>query len=123
MVHCRPVDVSAREKEVAERLDKERELTKDRLPHPVSRTSSRTASDRTLANRTRTPPPVANNLSPPLTPPSPKLFGVVSANLRPSVSFANAASTKRATLDKPEEEIKDDIKPNVAELTETLTVA
>lgn len=112
---AKPVDVSAREKEVAERLDKERELTKDRPSHPMSRTSSHTASERTL-NRTRTPPP-ATNVSPPLTPPSPKHFAVVSANVRPSVSFANVASAKPATApERPEGEMKNDITLKAAEL-------
>jgi RNA recognition motif-containing protein len=115
---AKPVDVSAREKEVEERLDKERESTKDRLPHPMSRTSSRTASERTLINRTRTPPPVSNTTSPPLTPPSPKpSAGAVSANVRPSVSFANVASAKRAAaLERPEDEVKNNIAPQTAEL-------
>jgi RNA recognition motif-containing protein len=115
---AKPVDVSAREKEVAERLDKEREVPKDRLPHPMSRTSSRTASERTLVNRTRTPPPVSNIMSPPVTPPSPKPSGAVSANIRPSVSFANVASTKRAAaLERPEDEAKNEITLQTAELT------
>lgn len=86
--------MSSREKEVAERLEKDRETTKDRFTsHPMSRTNSRTAS-----LRTRSPPPASGISSPP-TPNSPKLPSpVVSANVRPAVSFASAASAKREAL-------------------------
>ncbi|KAF8510948.1 hypothetical protein BU17DRAFT_54978 [Hysterangium stoloniferum] len=90
---ARPVDVSAREKEVEERLAKEREETAaaaprhtmsretsrqatargDHPPHPLSRDSSRQASHRG--------PPAARKSS---TPPA-------SATVRPAFSFANAA--------------------------------
>lgn len=89
---ARPVDVSSREREVAERLEKDRESTKDRLTsHPVSRTSSRTAS-----LRTRTPPPATSTTNNPPTPNSPKL--PISATVRPAVSFASAASAKKEAL-------------------------
>ncbi|KAJ7284714.1 hypothetical protein C8J57DRAFT_700523 [Mycena rebaudengoi] len=54
---ARPVDVTSREKEVAERVEKEREAVKEKLT--MSRTSSRQASERTPFNRTRTPPPAS----------------------------------------------------------------
>jgi len=92
--NARPVDVSSREKEVAERLEKDRETTKDRLAsHSMSRTSSRTAS-----LRTRTPPPATSMTGTPPTPSSPKLPSLVnSGTVRPAVSFASAASAKRET--------------------------
>jgi len=87
---ARPVDVSSREREVAERLEKDREL---RLTsHPMSRTSSRTAS-----LRTRTPPPATSITSTPPTPNSPKLPSPISATVRPAVSFANVASGRKET--------------------------
>jgi translation initiation factor 4B len=90
----RPVDVSSREREVADRLEKDREMTKDRLAsHPMSRTSSRTAS-----LRTRTPPPAPSITSTPPTPHSPKLPSPISATVRPAVSFASAASAKKEAL-------------------------
>src|ERR1700683_5019371 len=90
----RPVDVSSREREVAERLDKDRETNKDRLAsHPMSRTSSRTAS-----LRTRPPPPAPSITSPPPPPNSPKLPSPISATVRPAVSFASAASAKKEAL-------------------------
>ncbi|KZP27393.1 RNA-binding domain-containing protein, partial [Athelia psychrophila] len=86
---ARPVDVSTREKEVAERLEKDRETTKDRLAsHTMSRTNSRTAS-----LRTGTPPPSATKTPP--TPASPKLPHAVASTVRPAVSFASAAAAKR----------------------------
>jgi translation initiation factor 4B len=92
--NARPVDVSSREREVAERLEKDREITKDRLAsHSMSRTSSRTAS-----LRTRTPPPATSITNTPPTPNSPKLPSLLtSATVRPAVSFASAASAKKET--------------------------
>jgi len=88
---ARPVDVTSREREVAERLERDREVTKDRLAsHPISRTSSRTAS-----LRTRTPPPAPSITSTPPTPNSPKLPTPITATVRPAVSFASAASVKK----------------------------
>jgi translation initiation factor 4B len=83
---CRPVDVSSREKEVADRLEKERESSK--TTHPMSRSSSHTASDRNASNRIRTPPPAQALSSTPLAP------SIASANVRPLVSFATAAAAK-----------------------------
>jgi hypothetical protein len=83
--------VSSREKEVADRLEKERESPK--TTHPMSRSSSHTASDRNASNRIRTPPPAQALSSTPLTP-SPNL-PIASANVRPLVSFATAAAAKK----------------------------
>ncbi len=79
----RPVDVSAREKEIAQRVEKGR----DRLS--MSRTSSRTGSERPPA-RPRTPPtsttPTASSPRAPSRVPAP--------NVRPTLSFANVAANK-----------------------------
>lgn len=102
----RPVDVSTREKEVVERLEKERESTKERITHPMSRSSSHTASDRIPGNRTRSPPPTIAAVSTPSSPISPKISNAISsANVRPSLSFANVASAKKEkALDKNDED-------------------
>ncbi|ETW82934.1 hypothetical protein HETIRDRAFT_238319, partial [Heterobasidion irregulare TC 32-1] len=84
---AKPVDVSAKEKAVAERLDKEREVTKERLAHqqPMSRTSSRAGSDRTGTPKI----PQSNSV-----PPSPRATSAV-ASIRPAFSFADAAGAKK----------------------------
>ncbi|KAH7912305.1 hypothetical protein BJ138DRAFT_1148629 [Hygrophoropsis aurantiaca] len=90
---ARPVDVSSKEKEVTARIEKEREAVKERIPHSMSRTNSRQASERVPGNRTRTPPPQATS---PSTPNSPRLSNPLpAANVRPSFSFANAASVRK----------------------------
>ncbi|KII89606.1 hypothetical protein PLICRDRAFT_39716 [Plicaturopsis crispa FD-325 SS-3] len=91
---AKPVDVSSREKEVSERIEKERESI--RVPHPMSRTSSRAASER---GHGRTPP-TSTIGSTPGTPTSPKFTN--QAAVRPSISFADAAAAKTA-----EEEAQD----------------
>lgn len=67
----RPVDVSAREALVAERLEKDKEATKDKvIQHNMSRTSSLAASVRerdTSASRT-TPPTASSSLASPTSP-------------------------------------------------------
>ncbi|KAI0313177.1 hypothetical protein OF83DRAFT_1142553 [Amylostereum chailletii] len=90
---AKPVDVTAKEKAVTERLEKEREATKDRLvQHPMSRNSSRAGSQR---GQTRSPPMAS-------VPPSP----VAAANVRPTFSFAAAAGVKQS----PPEAVKKDVK-------------
>lgn len=89
---AKPVDVSSKEREVVARLEKEREAIKERVPqHSMSRTSSRQATERSGA--TRTTPPQA--VSSPTTSHSPIS---TSSNVRPSFSFANAASKKVPTV-------------------------
>ncbi|KDR79063.1 hypothetical protein GALMADRAFT_244838 [Galerina marginata CBS 339.88] len=88
---ARPVDVSSRDREVAERLGRERELTQEKLT--MSRTNSRTGVERTLVSRPQTPPaPSINSQSKlsPAKPPGPSLVPTV----RPSLSFANVAAKK-----------------------------
>ncbi|KAF8207268.1 hypothetical protein K438DRAFT_1917623 [Mycena galopus ATCC 62051] len=103
---ARPVDVTGREKEVTEKVEKEREIIKEKLT--MSRTSSRTGTERTLFNRTRTPPPG----SAPQSPKSPKLAPVAAPKppapstaptVRPSLSFASAAAKKENVPEKKAE--------------------
>ncbi|KAK2463489.1 hypothetical protein APHAL10511_004575 [Amanita phalloides] len=77
---ARPVDVSHRDKEVSERLEREREAVKERLS--MSRTSSRGATERTAQNVVKSPQ-TASFGTPALSP-----------NVRPSLSFANVAASK-----------------------------
>uniref|UniRef100_A0A0W0FKE3 Putative citrate synthase n=1 Tax=Moniliophthora roreri TaxID=221103 RepID=A0A0W0FKE3_MONRR len=98
---AKPVDVTSREKEVSERLDKDRE----RLA--ISRTSSRTGKERPPMNRaaSQNNPPSSNSNAPPSAKPiSPSL----AANVRPSFSFANAAANKGGNTDKDEDKSADD---------------
>lgn len=84
----RPVDTVAKEIAVAERLEKEREQARDRASHhPMSRTSSRAASQRGEPRGPASP-------SSPKAVESPKLAAAV-ANVRPSFSFASAAAGKK----------------------------
>lgn len=106
---------------MAERLEKDRETTKERLAsHPMSRTNSRTAS-----LRTRTPPLAASVPKTPPTPVSPKLPSAVASTVRPAVSFASAASAKRealaaAAVKIEEERRKEETYGQVVEVTEEL---
>ncbi|CAK5268591.1 unnamed protein product [Mycena citricolor] len=101
---ARPVDSANREKEVEERIEKDREVSKEKLS--MSRTNSRTAMERTPFNRTRSPPPES-----PQSPQSPKLTPVGSSkpaistapSVRPSLSFASAAKKDNVTETKKEE--------------------
>ncbi|KAJ7510276.1 hypothetical protein B0H11DRAFT_1701456, partial [Mycena galericulata] len=104
---AKPVDVSSREKEVAERVEKDREVIKEKLS--MSRTNSRSATERTIFNRTRTPPPS----SAPQTPTSPKLAPAAvpkpaapstAPTVRPSLSFASAAAKKENVPEKKAED-------------------
>ncbi|KIK94215.1 hypothetical protein PAXRUDRAFT_26003 [Paxillus rubicundulus Ve08.2h10] len=86
---AKPVDVSSKEREVTSRLEKEREIPKDRGPQPsMSRTSSSQATERGPVHATRAPPSTS-----PSTSGSPT-SSAASANIRPSFSFANAAGAK-----------------------------
>jgi translation initiation factor 4B len=83
---AKPVDVSSKEREITARIEKDRDIIKDRGPqHSMSRTSSRQANERGPAHTARAPSVSGS----PITP-------VTSAGVRPSFSFANAASTKLA---------------------------
>ncbi|KAI0049004.1 RNA-binding domain-containing protein [Auriscalpium vulgare] len=115
---AKPVDVSAKEKVVAERLEKERESAKERFgQHSMSRTSSRTGSDRNAS--TRTPPASAGATS---VPPSPRAQNAPPANVRPTFSFAAAASAKKVggvddVSEEPDAPKVEDVTAAVGEVT------
>ncbi|GBE88454.1 hypothetical protein SCP_1302690 [Sparassis crispa] len=94
---AKPVDVSAKEMAAEERIEKERETTKERVSHhTMSRTSSHTASLRDYPTAHATPPAsaVASPTTPPLEPHK-SLPSAAGANVRPSFSFANVAAGKK----------------------------
>jgi hypothetical protein len=95
---CRPVDVSSREKDIADRLDREKEHLKDRSFHSMSRTSSRAASERNHVGTPRTPPAQLSNDLSASPPSSPKPTPAISSTVRPSLSFANVAGTRKENL-------------------------
>jgi translation initiation factor 4B len=102
------VDVTAREKVIAERLDKEREVTKDRVgQHSMSRSNSRQGAPRT--------PPYGRSGDVSL-PPSPRVSHDPAANIRPTFSFAAAAGGGGKRV----EETKEDEEPKVNDITEQL---
>ncbi|KAJ7086016.1 hypothetical protein B0H15DRAFT_844986 [Mycena belliarum] len=110
---AKPVDVTPREKEVAERVEKDREMVKEKLT--MSRTSSRTATERTAFNRARTPPPG----SAPQSPKSPKLgptaapkVASTAPTVRPTLSFASAAAKKENV---PEKSAEGDVEPKAVD--------
>lgn len=104
----RPVDVSAREAEVAERIEKEKEKLSQQ--HAMSRTSSRAGSDRGVPRRGSVDPgssqPSPTMSSQPTPPPR------LGPNVRPAVSFAAAA--KHDSVDKGDSGVED-ITKKVAE--------
>lgn len=112
-LRSRPVDVTAREKVIADRLDKEREVTKERVgQHSMSRSNSRQGTDRSGAPRS---PPVARSGDLSL-PPSPRAIQSPVASIRSTFSFAAAAGGKRD--ESTEDEIKvNDIAEQLGEVT------
>lgn len=102
------MDVTAREKAIAERLDKDREATKDRVgQHSMSRSNSRQGVPRT--------PPFgrSGDLS---LPPSPRVSHDAAASIRPTFSFAAAAGGVKIADESKEE----DETPKVSDITEQL---
>nr|GAT60936.1 translation initiation factor 4B [Mycena chlorophos] len=98
---AKPVDVTNREREVTERVEKDRQIMQEKLT--MSRTNSRTGIERPGFGpaRTRTPPP-ASPKSPKLAPaatPKP-----AASTVRPSFSFANAAAKKENVPENKTEE-------------------
>ncbi|KAG6853963.1 hypothetical protein C0991_012109 [Blastosporella zonata] len=100
---ARPVDVTGKEQEVTERLEKERDFTKERIT--MSRTNSRQASERAPLTGTGTPPTSAGvsaagssiaSASPKIAPKS------LAPSVRPTLSFANAAAAKKEAAAKEE---------------------
>jgi translation initiation factor 4B len=97
----RPVDVTAREKVIAERLDKEREAAKERVgQHPMSRSNSRQGADR--ANTPRSPFTRGGDIS---LPPSPRVTQPP-ASLRSTLSLA-ASAGKRDEIEEDEPKVND----------------
>lgn len=92
----RPVDTLSKETAVADRLEKEREQVRERVSHAshtghaMSRTSSRTASQRGEPRSTTSPTSTA-----PTSPKGEAPRNPPAANVRPSFSFANAAASVR----------------------------
>jgi len=91
----RPVDVSSREKEVADRLEREKGAQHERFT--ISRTTSRTGIERNHTNRS---PPPSSSAVPDIKPASSRTSGPnVTPKVRPTLSFANAAA-KREPMSK-----------------------
>ena len=97
----RPVDVSAREAEITQRLEKGREEIKDRVQHHnMSRQSSQQARTRGPVAASDDGKAPADATSPSVTtPPSPSspraAHASISSTVRPTFSFASAAAAKR----------------------------
>ncbi|PPQ82330.1 hypothetical protein CVT26_013149 [Gymnopilus dilepis] len=96
---ARPVDVSAREKEVAERLQREREATQGKLS--MSRSSSRSGVDRSAVGRPQTPP--SSSVNAPSKSPAKSVGPSLAPSVRPSLSFANVAAKREAVSRKAED--------------------
>ncbi|KAI0782266.1 hypothetical protein C8Q75DRAFT_504507 [Abortiporus biennis] len=119
---AKPVDVTAKEAEVAERLEKDREVTHERVMHSMSRTSSRNASHRG-EHRGEHHPPRGQT---PVSPSSPKsgeaspkvLHPSTTANVRPAFSFAHAAAGKKDQADQSAEKTDDIVEETVEKLGE-----
>ena len=94
LTDCRPVDVSSRDKEVADRLERDREANLEKIA--MSRSDSRTGRDRNLASRPQTPP--ASKLSTQTSGPP-----TLTSTVRPSLSFANVAAKKESSASRNEE--------------------
>ncbi|KAG6811208.1 hypothetical protein H0H92_008570 [Tricholoma furcatifolium] len=110
---ARPVDSATKDKEVTDRLDKEKEVVKERIV--LSRTNSRQASERTPLASAHTPPTsagvsAASTASPKAAPKS------LAPNVRPTLSFANAAAAKKDLASK--EEKKEDVEKAAEKVAE-----
>ena len=88
-----PVDVSSREKEVADRLERDREANLEKIV--MSRSNSRSGTDRNLASRPQTPPA---SLHSKLSSSSQTSGLTLAPTVRPSLSFANVAAKKESTV-------------------------
>ncbi|KAH9999198.1 hypothetical protein BJV74DRAFT_949882 [Russula compacta] len=106
---AKPVDVTARDKAITERLEKDREANRDRIgQHPMSRSNSRQGGDRSGAPRS---PPFTRSGDASL-PPSPRVGQASASSTRSTFSFAAAAGGKR------DESAEDE--PKVNDITEQL---
>ncbi|KAL4074999.1 hypothetical protein V8B97DRAFT_1660255 [Scleroderma yunnanense] len=110
---AKPVDITSKEREISARLDKDREAMKERIPHhSMSRSSSRQAAERP-GGAVRTPPQALSSLTashPPIS---------TSANVRPSFSFANAASAKVSAMNNEDRRINEE-EPVIGGVTEQM---
>jgi translation initiation factor 4B len=107
------VDVTAREKVIADRLDKEREATKERVgQHSMSRSNSRQGTDRGAPRS----PPVARSGDLSL-PPSPHAIQSPTASIRSTFSFAAAAGGKKEGLTEDDETKVNDVTEQLGEVT------
>ncbi|KAH8093701.1 hypothetical protein BXZ70DRAFT_948768 [Cristinia sonorae] len=92
---AKPVDVTAKEAAVLEKLERDREQTKERVQTSMSRTSSRTGTQRGPRGETAQ----AGTATPPVAPASPKAESpkptLAASTVRPSFSFASAAAGKK----------------------------
>ncbi|OBZ72667.1 putative RNA-binding protein sce3 [Grifola frondosa] len=120
---AKPVDVSAKESAVADRIEKERETTREKVsherpPHNMSRTSSKAGSQREYSHpgHPRGHPHPASPSSTAQSPTSPTQDPpkLPIANVRPSFSFASAAAGKK---DGPADATAED---DVQEVTEKI---
>ncbi|KAI9066107.1 RNA-binding domain-containing protein [Trametes sanguinea] len=94
---AKPVDVTARENEVLQKIEREREEVREKIAHtPMSRTSSRTGSQRGTPSATASAAqsPTAPAAQSPTTPQQ-ESHKLPPANVRPSFSFASAAAGKK----------------------------
>jgi len=110
---ARPVDVSSRDKEVAERIERERGATHEKLA--MSRSSSRTGIERGVLARPQTPPVSASAPSKPL---SSKGAPTLVPTVRPTLSFANVAAKKEAGLNKKEQDAEQITEVQVEQIPE-----
>ncbi|KAJ3926566.1 MAG: hypothetical protein NXY57DRAFT_1028620 [Lentinula lateritia] len=91
---AKPVDVTAKDIEITQKLEKDRELNRISM----SRTSSRTSIERPISRNHTPPASAASHSQPPSSPPAPASKVIpqgMSANVRPAFSFANAAANKK----------------------------
>ncbi|KAJ6577285.1 hypothetical protein B0H19DRAFT_552040 [Mycena capillaripes] len=122
---ARPVDVTNREKEITEKVEKDREVMKEKLT--MSRTNSRTATERTAFNRTRTPPPGSAPQSPkspklaPTAAPSKPVAPSTAPTVRPSLSFASAAAKKENVPEKKGEEASKEADVEVGRVADVIS--
>jgi translation initiation factor 4B len=96
---ARPVDVSSREKEVADRLERDREVNLEKMA--MSRSNSRTGTDR--------PPPQTSpvSLNSKLSSATLTSGPTLAPTVRPSLSFANVAAKKESTASRTSEDRRD----------------
>ncbi|KAF9473756.1 hypothetical protein BDN70DRAFT_963877 [Pholiota conissans] len=114
---ARPVDVSSRDKEVTERIERERVVVHEKLA--MSRTSSRTGIERSATSRPQTPP-VSSTTAAPRSPPSKPAGPSLVPTVRPTLSFANVAAAKREAASKKEAEGEQNVEAEVAGISEEM---